>query len=270
MGLDRTVIAAVAAFLGAAAASAADLPTRKPAPALPAAQAVAADWSGFYFGLNGGYGRGSSTNSYQVFSTTLLNFPTITDAVDGAGSQSMIEPGGLFGAQAGYLWEAQNFYVMGVEGEADWSTMTGSVNTDAPLPVFGGNFTSTQRLDVHWTSSLRARLGVVAMPDVLLYATGGAALAGIRYSSVFNDRFNEYETVSLTSAKPGWVAGAGIEYKFASAWSARLEYLHSQYSASNGQSTVGLSDGTIATVDHSSGIVKVDSIRLAVNYFLGN
>jgi opacity protein-like surface antigen len=160
--------------------------------------------------------------------------------------------------------------MMGVEGDLDWCGMSGSVNTLAPLPVFGGNFTSSQVLDVRWTSSLRARLGVEPMRGALVYLTGGAALAGIRYGSVFNDRFDEYETVNLSSAKPGWVAGAGIEYKFASAWSARFEYLHSQYSASNGQSTVGLSDGTVATVAHSSGIVKVDSVRLAINYFLGN
>jgi outer membrane immunogenic protein len=182
----------------------------------------------------------------------------------------MTERGGLFGAQAGYLWELSNFYVMGVEADADWSGITGSVNTDTPLPVFGGNFTSSQQLDVRWTSSLRARLGVTPMPGLLLYATGGVALAGLRYNSQFNDRFNEYEAVSFSAAKPGWAAGAGVEYKFASAWSARLEYMHSQYNALSGQGSVGLTDGTTAYVAHSSGVAKVDSVRLAINYFLGN
>jgi outer membrane immunogenic protein len=104
MGLDRILIAAVVAALGAGVSNAADLPARN----APAAPVLAADWTGFYFGLNGGYARAASSNSFRVFSTTLLNFPSITDAVDGAGSQSMSEPGGVFGAQAGYLWEASN------------------------------------------------------------------------------------------------------------------------------------------------------------------
>ena len=270
MRSDQTLIVAILAALGAGSADAADLPTHKPPVVLPAAPLRAADWSGFYFGLNGGYARGGSTNSFLVTSTTLVSFPTITAAVNGAGSQSMSEPGGVFGAQAGYLWQASDFYVMGVEADGDWSRMSGSVNTLAPLPVFGGNFTSSQQLDVQWTSSLRARFGVAPMQGMLVYATAGGGLAGTRYTSLFNDRFNEYETVNLVSARPGWIAGAGVEYKFASAWSARLEYLHAQYSASNGESTVGLSDGTIATVAHSSGVAKVDSVRLGINYFLGN
>ena len=269
MRSDLSIVVAFAAALGAGAANAADLPTHK-APAAPiAAPMLASDWSGFYFGLNGGYSRGSSTNSYIVTSTTLAGFPTITAAVNGAGSQSMSEPGATVGAQAGHLWQLSDFYVAGIEADANWTGMKGSVNTIAPLPVFGGNFTSSQRLDVQWTSSLRARFGIVPMPGLMVYATGGAALAGVRYTSLFNDRFNEYETVNLVSAKAGWVAGAGIEYKLGRSWSARLEYLHSQYAASTGSAVVGLSDGTIASVAHSSGIVKVDSVRLGLNYFFG-
>ena len=225
-------------------------------------------WSGAYFGLNGGYGRGQSKNSYIVTSTTLANF-AVTAAVNGAGSQSMSEPGAEFGAQAGYLWQPADWYAAGLEADADWAGMKGSVNTIAPLPVFGGNLTSGQRLTIDWTTSLRVRAGLVPAKGLLVYATGGAGLAGLRYNSVFNDRFNELETVSLSSAKFGWVAGAGVEYKFMSNLSARLEYLHAQYAATNGQGSVGLTDGTIATVAHSSGIVKVDSARLAINYFPG-
>lgn len=267
MRSDFVIIAALTMALGAGAARAADLPTHKPPPAL--APALALDWSGAYFGLNGGYGRGGSKNSYIVTSTTLANFPSITDAVNGAGSQSMSEPGAEFGAQAGYLWQPADSYVVGVEADADWTGMKGGVNTNAPLPVFGGNFTSGQQLKVDWTTSLRVRAGWVPAQGLLVYSTGGAALAGIHYSSVFNDRFNEFETVNLSSAKFGWVAGAGVEYKLMANWSARLEYLHAQYAASNGQGAVGLSDGTVASVAHSSGIVKVDSVRLAINYFPG-
>ena len=269
MRSDHILIAAAVAALGSGAAMAADLPTHKPPAVSPAAQMLATDWSGFYFGLNGGYARGASTNSFQAISTTLANFPTLVAAVNGAGSQSMSETGGAFGAQAGYLWQASESYAFGVEADAGWSGMSGSINTLTPLPLFGGNFTMNQRLDARWTSSLRARLGFVPAQGLMVYVTGGAALAGFHYASQFNDRFNEFESVNLTSAKPGWVAGGGLEYKLGTAWSARLEYLHSQYSALTGQGSTLLTDGTLATVAHSSGTVKVDSFRLGVNYFPG-
>jgi len=267
MRSDLVLIVALTTAFGVGAARAADLPTHKPPPA--SAPALALDWSGAYFGLNGGYGHSQSKNSYAVTSTTLANFPSVTAAVNGAGSQSMSETGAEFGAQAGYLWQPADWYAAGVEADADWTGMKGSVNTIAPLPVFGGNLTSGQRLNIDWTTSLRLRAGLVPAQGLLVYATGGAGLAGFRYNSVFNDRFNELETVSLSSAKFGWVAGAGVEYKFMSNLSARLEYLHAQYAAVNGQGSVGLTDGTIATVAHSSGTVKVDSVRLAINYFPG-
>ena len=59
--------------LGVAAASAADLPTRKPAPPLPYIAPVT-NWGGFYIGGNGGYGwvPASATFNPASLATTVF------------------------------------------------------------------------------------------------------------------------------------------------------------------------------------------------------
>ena len=69
--------------------------------------ADAYNWTGFYLGLNGGYGFGRSE-----FNGTLP-------------SGSFDAGGGLFGGTVGYNWQTGPL-VFGLEGDIDWSGMRGS------------------------------------------------------------------------------------------------------------------------------------------------
>ena len=51
-------------------------------------------------------------------------------------------------------------------------------------------------------------------PRLLIYATGGAANAEVRYNNA-----------SINTNRPGWIAGAGVEWLVTPAWSVKVEYL---------------------------------------------
>ncbi len=138
--MKKFLLAALMAGV-ASSALAADLPTHKapPAPA-PAYVPPVFTWTGFYVGVNGGYGIGSASDS---------NF----------GNPS----GGLVGGTAGYNYQIGQF-VAGVESDFDWADLSKS-------GVIGTVPYST-RIDSLFTA--RARAGF-ALDHALLYVTGGYA-----------------------------------------------------------------------------------------------
>ena len=73
-------------------------------------------------------------------------------------------------------------------------------------------------------ATARGRVGYAAGPW-LAYATGGLAFAGERFLN--SPAIGSDEKVLNT--RLGWAAGGGLEYAFAPHWSARLEYLYSQF-----------------------------------------
>ena len=92
----------------------------------------------------------------------------------------------LGGAQTGYNWQAGNWLV-GLETTSSTPTSalpecgcpgavcnSGITGFDAPTSLV-----HSQELD--WFGPLRARVGAAATPDVLLYATGGLAVARLAH-----------------------------------------------------------------------------------------
>jgi outer membrane immunogenic protein len=168
-------------------ASAADL--SMPAPArVPVMQGAApiVNWTGFYAGINGGWGSGNTTAS----TGSTYNVPI---------------SGGILGAQAGYNFMFSNNIVAGFEGDISWSGMKGSITPSQ---------TVTQSLD--WLGTFRGRVGY-AMNTVMPYITGGFAMGG-------GTRTTSIGSQSATATQTGYVLGAGIEWAFAQNWTAKLEY----------------------------------------------
>jgi outer membrane immunogenic protein len=176
--------------LGVASASAADLvrPSERMPVKAPAYVAPLYDWTGFYVGINGGYGFGRSS----------FSAPTASGGFDTSG--------GMVGGTLGYNYQV-NQAVFGIESDmdADWangSTTCGGVNC-------------TTKND--WLGTVRGRLGY-AVGRFMPYVTGGAAFGDIKDTIP--------GIGSATATKVGWTAGGGVEAKIAGPWSAKLEYLH--------------------------------------------
>jgi len=185
--MKRLFLAGVALTALAGAAAAADLP---PGPApyykAPVYAPPAYNWTGFYLGVNGGGGFGSSS-----WGST--------------GSFSLV--GALAGGTIGYNYQIGGA-VLGVEGDIDWSGMSGSTTTGCAA----GCKTSDS-----WLSTVRGRLGYAA-DRFLPYITAGGAFGDIRASTP------GFAGGSTTNA--GWTVGAGLEFALAGRWTARAEYLY--------------------------------------------
>jgi outer membrane immunogenic protein len=187
-----------------APASAADLPAA-PYAKVPVMIPALYDWSGFYTGLNGGWG-----SSHKCWNT-----------VDGTGAFIANEgchnaTGGFGGAQLGYRWGVGSSWIFGVEGQGDWSNLRGS---NVSLTTTNIN---NSKIDAF--GLITGQVGY-AFNTVLLYVKGGGAVTDDRFSITAP---GTGALVGFTGTQTRWggTAGAGVEFSFAPNWSTAVEYDH--------------------------------------------
>jgi len=185
--MKRFTLAACAGLLAAAMAFpafAGDFP--QPAYKAPSS-AEPWNWTGFYVGINGGYGFGTSNWTSAGGTTGDFNVR-----------------GALAGGTIGYNLQT-GLWVWGLEGDVDASWIKG---TDATICCETKN---------DWLATARGRIGY-AMDRWMPYITGGAAFGDVKMTPVGG--------ASETDTRFGWTGGGGLEYAFMSAWSAKVEYLY--------------------------------------------
>lgn len=188
--------------LGAAApAGAADLAARPYTKAPPMVAAVY-DWTGFYIGVNGGWG--SSRNSWDSVAPNLLVGPE--------GSHDAT--GGTVGGQVGYRWQAGTF-VFGLEAQGNWADFSGSNQSQI--------FALRNHTNVDAFGLFTGQIGY-AVNNVLLYVKGGAAVTANTYR--INTLGGALAGVTGDDTRWGGTIGAGLEYAFAPNWSVGVEYNH--------------------------------------------
>lgn len=187
--MKRLCLALIGLTAFAGAATAADLSRPAPVPYYPKApiMAPAYNWTGLYFGINGGGAFGTSV-------------------WDRNGSRDI--SGGLVGGTIGYNYQAGQA-VFGLEGDLDWADINGT-SSSATCPL--GCKTSDS-----WLSTVRGRLGFAA-DRFMPYVTGGVAFGNISASAP------GFGTQS--SDRAGWTLGAGIEAALVGNWTAKVEYLY--------------------------------------------
>jgi outer membrane immunogenic protein len=170
---------------GLSAASAADLPVRTAPPVIAAVPIFT--WTGFYAGVNAGWGWRDSNKQAVVLGGAVPGTLFFPDNGDG---------GFTGGGQIGYNYQIGSF-VIGLETDIQWAD-TDSDETVAFIPVGTGTFVpgafDSNLSD--WFGTVRARAGV-AFDRVLIYATGGLA---------------------YTEDNTGWVAGGGVEWALPVNW----------------------------------------------------
>jgi len=198
------------------AVGAADVLTKVPPPAAPSEY----DWTGFYLGGHLGYAWGSSNWATAPGVAGSLDLFQGFDVFKGTGSFF----GGL---QAGYDYMLPNRFIIGAEVDASFPSFQnpfgisiGGTSTFSSL--FG---TESYSETVLSSGTVRGRIGY-APGNWLFYATGGFAWT--------YDQLTLTQLATGTTDMPflwrlGWAAGAGIEVPVAPHWTARLEYLFSDY-----------------------------------------
>jgi len=193
---------------------------------------VAADWSGFYVGGNGGYAF---------------------DAQNRHGG--ILDDGGFGGGQIGYNWQGiwHPNLVLGVEADIQGT----GIDNKSVVPFPNGNF-ANHEISVDYFGTVRGRLGYAAGP-LLVYGTGGFAYGGV------DNRFSvpaTGNTGATNTTQPGFVAGGGVEYKFLPGWSVKAEY---QYIDLDHDDIVATSGKVVRTKD-----AELNTVRAGINYHFGN
>ena len=182
-------------------------------------------WSGFYIGVNGGYGWNSG--GVSVIHTEPY-YPSISSSWLEADGVNHNFEGGFGGGQIGFNVQRDRM-VFGLEADFQGSDLSSSA-TIRPDHWFG-YATASSQLD--WFATLRGRLGLVAYDNWLIYITGGAAFGGVQDSlrqdfdwGLYTRGPSQHEVLgrSHNEAFVGYVLGAGLEYGISPAWSVKFEY----------------------------------------------
>lgn len=224
--------------LSAAGASAADLAPRTYTKA-PAIVVPIYNWTGFYVGVNaGGAWNHSNATTTTVFSAPGYFVTTDVPAIGIVGNQNINRSGFTGGLTAGYNWQASN-WVVGIESDFNYFGGNGSTSGTALYPCCApANFTVNSSVSSDWLFTLRGRAGVLVTPALLLYGTGGLALANVKANYLFTDTFaTANESASISNTRYGWTAGVGGEYALMNGWSVKAEYLYVDLGESSTTST---------------------------------
>ena len=254
--------AALAALTVAGSAVAADIEV---APAYKSAPLIVPtyDWTGFYIGVNAGYSWGNSSNTY-----TITGFPAFASTTHMNGD--------VVGGQAGYNWQVNRNWVIGIE--ADFQG-TGQKGTDTPAPIITNTIpgilntlngvSMDQTLD--WFGTARARFGFVPWDHLLLYVTGGAAFGEVVATATGNTTTSgilagtTVSSANFANWRVGWTGGGGAEWVLSGPWTAKIEYLFVDLGS---YSNTVASNPTVPSTLISSH-VRDNIVRVGINYRFG-
>jgi outer membrane immunogenic protein len=227
--MKHLVIAA--GLLGVATtAFAADLPLKAPVKA-PVANAAPFTWSGFYVGLNAGYGSSDADTSTGTPVGIFVAPPCPPCETPGDGlptGLSLRDQGFTVGGQAGYNWQFGS-RVTGIEGDINYMGRK-SDQTFVQTVIPGFTVFTEERSKLDWLATLRGRLGY-AFDRTLIYGTGGLALGGTTsYGGVWSNltppAFQPSGVGTSSRTSVGYSVGAGAEYAFTSHLTLKAEWLY--------------------------------------------
>ena len=164
------------------------------------------DWTGYYAGLQAGYGWGRSD-------------------ITGPFSVSPDLGGGFVGGHVAGLWQFDQA-VIGGEADLNYSSIDGTSELGP------GNTLGT---DIKWFGSVNAKAGY-AMDRFLVYGIGGIAFAGIETSQASGTAF------SNTRTNVGWTVGAGVDYALTDKFVVGAQYRYYDFGSEHYDGSNGFAD----------------------------
>jgi len=229
------------ALLVAGPAFAADMAVKAPVRAAPLAAPFS--WTGCYIGATAGGVKGKSDDSWTA-NPAGFAFPAEI-ATQTAGTLS---PSGFTGgAELGCNYQLNNWLVIGVEGDWEYTGLSASRSGTEVAGGFVNPF--TESFTARWLSTIRGRAGI-ANGQWLFFATGGLAIADVSLSdSISFAASGTTNTASSNGTITGWTVGGGIEWFFMPQWSLKAEYLYVDLGTKNYTSSNPLFP--LATISHS-------------------
>ncbi|MGE5304044.1 MAG: outer membrane protein [Alphaproteobacteria bacterium] len=275
------------------------MPVKAP-PAVPVAPVVVNNWTGFYAGANIGYSWGTAKGNVDDPSLADLHAeiqspyilpsggrPALTN-LPTSFSESLKPKGLIAGGQIGYNYQINPTWVVGLEGDLQWSgekasrnqsaSSSGSCDIEGVCRYSESAIVDTSlEAKILWFGTVRARAGILLTPTVLLYGTGGLAYGGVRLTGnvtaddtlICHHGICYGQTASKTSfaglseskTKAGWTLGGGVEGALAGNWTWKAEYLYVDLGSVNGS----VSDSSGGTVTWNARFTD-NIVRVGLNY----
>lgn len=216
------------------------------APAVAGDLGPAFNWNGLYVGANVGGAWASNT----VVQSNHVG-PFSSETIDASGV--------VGGGHLGYNWMGASGLLVGIEADISAADLSGTATHNERAQF-------NERVDAYGT--VRGRFGLVAS-NWLFYGTGGFAWGNDSFtrtqiSEVLGSTPPLGDVRTNSSTRTGWVAGGGIEYGFATNWTARVEYLHLELGDESFSFTA--SNSIFRLVDQGS--LGIDTVRVGVSYQL--
>ena len=172
--------------------------------------------------------------------------PSAVTQFNSAGNQNLSPKGYAGGLQFGYNRQIASKWVLGAEADYGAFVTNDSASVTTVLTCCATDtFTMAQKVSTDWLSTVRLRAGHTLTKRSLLFVSGGAAETQLHYSSLLTeveDAINESASPSVL--KTGWIVGGGGEFALNKRWSARAEYLYSDFGSVSNEGTV-LYSGTL-------------------------
>jgi outer membrane immunogenic protein len=145
--------------------------------------------------------------------------------------------------ELGYNWQFSRNWLFGIETDFDWSGLKGSGSSSG---VFGGVIPFSATVDEHirWFGTVRGRIGLIPINNLLAYFTGGFAYGRVEHSGnyvnngvfVLNNEDGGFGFLCVPGATcfsgssngvmTGWTIGGGFEYAFWRNITVKAEYLY--------------------------------------------
>jgi outer membrane immunogenic protein len=199
-----------------APALAADLPVK--APPLKAPVVAPYSWTGWYIGVNAGYGVGQGQGAFA--------------SNVGVETFNAMPAGGFGGGQLGFNYQFGSF-VLGAETD-----IQGAGISDTRTCLLGCIPGLSALIDqkLNWFGTTRGRVGLANGP-VLTYVTAGAAYGGTE-TSLTTTLNGATAASSVSATKSGWTWGTGVEAALGGNWTAKAEYLYVDLGSSSASNTI--------------------------------
>jgi outer membrane immunogenic protein len=242
--MKKILLSSVALLGLTAGAMAADLPSRR-APA-PYVAVPVFTWTGFYVGINAGYGfsdndrNGLGTYTVVAGGTTPA-LPVGTVLTNGTTDSN--NDGFVGGGQIGYNYQVGN-WVVGIEADIQYADLNNSRNGTVVVATPGiAGFVGAQNANfggIDWFGTVRGRIGY-AWDRLLVYGTGGFAYGGT--DSNLNDGYANYRSTN-DDVRTGYAVGGGLEYAFTPSITGKIEGLYVSLDRNRDNGFIGTLRGT--------------------------
>ncbi|MGJ0507437.1 MAG: outer membrane beta-barrel protein [Methylocystis sp.] len=215
--------------------------------------------TGFYAGLNAGFGWDASR---QVVTTAAPAVRMLDQTHDGNtlglaaaqtanGVVNAAANGALGGGQAGFNYVLDR-YVVGAEADLQGAAQhgRGGFGAQSSFSIAGIQMGNTQtsaavEKTLDWFGTLRARAGFLVTPSIMAFASGGLAYGGVTlqnqvaHVSVGAPFYQSIGDVShISETKVGWTVGGGVEWRFTPAMSLKAEYLYFNLGHANSRGSI--------------------------------